>query len=278
MALDKVIDSAELDANLTAVADAIRTKGGTTEQLSFPDGFVSAVEGIQVGGGVTWDDIALTAYQDADVVLNVEQVRSFAFTASKIKTVCSDTVKRIGEQAFSECWNLTTARFPNCEILGKNADGAFGNVSGGYIFSNCYKLKTVDFSNVHTFNSSYVFRGASALEELELPALVTKLGSAHFQLCTALKKVDLGVGVASIAANDFASDTNLTTIILRSASVASLANTSAFTKTPFASGGTGGTVYVPSALISEYQQATNWSTLYAAGTCTFLPIEGSEYE
>ena len=51
MAFDKVIDSAELDANLTAVANAIRTKGGTTEPLVFPDGFVSAVEGIQAGGG-----------------------------------------------------------------------------------------------------------------------------------------------------------------------------------------------------------------------------------
>ena len=50
MAFDKVIDSAVLDADLTAVADAIRAKGGTTEQLSFPDGFVSAVEGIQTGG------------------------------------------------------------------------------------------------------------------------------------------------------------------------------------------------------------------------------------
>lgn len=51
MALDKVIDSAVLDAGLTSVADAIRAKGGTSEQLAFPDGFVSAVEGIQAGGG-----------------------------------------------------------------------------------------------------------------------------------------------------------------------------------------------------------------------------------
>ena len=51
MALDKVIDSAVLDAGLTSVADAIRAKGGTSEQLAFPGGFVSAVEGIQTGGG-----------------------------------------------------------------------------------------------------------------------------------------------------------------------------------------------------------------------------------
>ena len=37
--------------DLKAVADAIRTKAGSTAQLSFPDGFVTAVNGIQTGGG-----------------------------------------------------------------------------------------------------------------------------------------------------------------------------------------------------------------------------------
>lgn len=39
------------EASLTAVADAIREKTGTSEGLSFPEGFVNAVAGIQAGGG-----------------------------------------------------------------------------------------------------------------------------------------------------------------------------------------------------------------------------------
>ncbi|MBO7251796.1 MAG: hypothetical protein J6V25_04125 [Oscillospiraceae bacterium] len=38
------------DTSLTAVADAIRSKAGTSEALAFPGGFVSAVEGIEAGG------------------------------------------------------------------------------------------------------------------------------------------------------------------------------------------------------------------------------------
>lgn len=38
-------------SDLTAVADAIRTKGGTSDALPFPGGFVSAVQAIQAGGG-----------------------------------------------------------------------------------------------------------------------------------------------------------------------------------------------------------------------------------
>lgn len=51
MAYDKLVDSAQLDADLTTVADAIRTKGGTEGQLAFPAGFVSAVQAIEAGGG-----------------------------------------------------------------------------------------------------------------------------------------------------------------------------------------------------------------------------------
>lgn len=38
-------------SDLTAVADTIRAKGGTSDALAFPDGFVEAVQGIQAGAG-----------------------------------------------------------------------------------------------------------------------------------------------------------------------------------------------------------------------------------
>ena len=39
------------DNSLASVADAIRSKGGTSDALVFPDGFVSAISAIQTGGG-----------------------------------------------------------------------------------------------------------------------------------------------------------------------------------------------------------------------------------
>lgn len=52
MAVDKLVDSSQLDTDLTSVANAIRTKGGTSASLAFPAGFVSAIEAIS-GGGVS---------------------------------------------------------------------------------------------------------------------------------------------------------------------------------------------------------------------------------
>lgn len=51
MAVDKLVDSTQLNSDLTSVANAIRTKGGTSASLAFPSGFVSAIQNIPSGGG-----------------------------------------------------------------------------------------------------------------------------------------------------------------------------------------------------------------------------------
>lgn len=50
MAVDKLVDSTELDTNLLAVANAIRTKGGTSGALQFPSEFIEAINNISGGG------------------------------------------------------------------------------------------------------------------------------------------------------------------------------------------------------------------------------------
>lgn len=46
----KMVDTDQLEADLTTVADKIRAKSGTYEELAFPDGFAAAVEGLSAGG------------------------------------------------------------------------------------------------------------------------------------------------------------------------------------------------------------------------------------
>lgn len=79
MAYDKLVDSAQLDTNLAAVADAIRTKGGTDAQLVFPSGFISAVQAIQTGGeaGIIARDV-MTATESLTIyaILNAVEVKA----------------------------------------------------------------------------------------------------------------------------------------------------------------------------------------------------------
>lgn len=51
MSVDKLVDSTQLDSDLTSVANAIRAKSGGSSQLAFPAGFVSEIQAIPSGGG-----------------------------------------------------------------------------------------------------------------------------------------------------------------------------------------------------------------------------------
>lgn len=55
------------DTELTGVADAIRTKGGTSAELEWPAGFVSAIEAIPTGGGGGGTYSAVSSYNYSDL-------------------------------------------------------------------------------------------------------------------------------------------------------------------------------------------------------------------
>lgn len=55
MAIDKAVDSTVLDAGLKAIADAIREKAGTSDNLAFPDAMAAAIAAIESGGGLSFD-------------------------------------------------------------------------------------------------------------------------------------------------------------------------------------------------------------------------------
>lgn len=54
MAYDKVIDSVGLESDLSSVANAIRNKSGTSDPLAFPEGFIFAIEALEVGAGANF--------------------------------------------------------------------------------------------------------------------------------------------------------------------------------------------------------------------------------
>lgn len=235
MALDKLVDSAQLNADLTSVANAIRTKGGTSASLAFPSGFVSAIEAIPTGGGgdELFDDF-LDGTSIAMIKLdNITKLRTGAIAyAENISAAHFVNVTEVSNRCVSETKNLTTIVFekPISTLYSRNL-----------IFYNNQNLTIAD-----------------------LNTLCGGSGGADFQNCS-----------------------RLTTIILRSMNLVPLRNTSVIaTNTPFKSGGTGGTIYIPKALYDElgtgssldYKAATNWSTVDGYGTITWAQIEGSIYE
>ena len=125
---------------------------------------------------------------------------------------------------------------------------------------------TANFPELVTAGEDMFLRCYS-LANVSMPK-VKELKNWSFEYCRELVFLDFPC-LEKIGANVFYGSA-LETLIIRTNNVCALGNTNSFNKAC--------NVYVPQALISEYQQATNWSSLYADGTLNFVAIEGSEYE
>ena len=113
------------DTELTSVANAIRTAGVTNSLLSFPNGFISAVENIS-GGGDSWQ----TVFED-DVETHYD----------------SKSGRNIGEMSFdtdslSETIKVTFNRAEY--ICNQNDNGSYGAVYGFSIDFSEYPFSIMD--------------------------------------------------------------------------------------------------------------------------------------
>ena len=217
---------------------------------------------------MAYDKIVDSAKLDADLTMVADAIREGIDSTEKIPFPNWYAEKiRSAAQAIVDKFVSKTITHIYSEIEYPN---------GNYLLSNQIGLVSVDLPYLHQTNAG-AFERCESLVDVNIPS-VRKLGNDCFSRCTALQKLVLTETTTAFAQNCFWNCTALNTLVLKANQVVSLENVNCFDRTPFASGGTGGTVYVPSALIAQYQTATNWSTLYAAGTCNFVAIEGSEYE
>ncbi len=235
-----------VNEKMTAIADAIRGKTGKTDALTLEQ-MATEITGIETGGGGD------TTIEDGLI-------------QNTLTSYYNDRITFVSAYAFYQKTALTDLSLPNLISAGRDA------------FNNCSLTGVVNLPKF-TGASGNAFLGCK-FESIDLPS-ATKFPNSIFRNCLNLETVIMGnpdITSATIEALAFLSSANLDTLVLKPSTVVTLGAVNAFNETPFASGGTGGTVYVPESLIPEYQQATNWSTLYAAGTCNFAAIEGSAYE
>lgn len=116
MAVDKLVDSAQLESDLTDIADAIRAKTGGTADLQFPSEFLSEIGSISGGGGLSFDDLASGDAPNGDVRLSVTKIinSGMAGIQNNVHTwrVIAPNVKTIEATAFRQSRKLTEIHLP----------------------------------------------------------------------------------------------------------------------------------------------------------------------
>lgn len=218
-------------------------------------------------GGISIDDIIeKTNFPDEVEYTGTHEIFDYTLAKTNIKkfSATKDIILRAG--AFYNCTQLEELSVPN----------STSQYTANYLCQGCTSLNKVTLTKIRSLGQN-TFNGCTSLHTIVLPK-VTALGNT-FASGARLENVDLGV-CSSIAGNEhFKNNSGLNVLILRkSDAICTLGNINTFTGTPFASGGTGGTLYVPNSLISSYQSANNWSTILGYANNQIKKIEGSYYE
>lgn len=198
---------------------------------------------------------------------SVTSIGSYAFYGAvnlKIAALCNATT--INTYAFYQCTRLLCATFPYATTIGDQA------------FRLCSRMETI-YAPLATSVGQYALYVCSALTSARLDAITTlmdyclgntyQLHSIYLDSCTTVNAQAFqgsGVGViylpntslSVIRASAFAYASRLRKVYLEATTPPTLVDSNAFTGT--FGNFTGQTITVPSASVTTYQGATNWST------------------
>lgn len=231
---------------LTELADVIRNKFGYAGTIN-PQNFYSWFNkgslntlAYRIADGSVQDIAALEIYGST-------KIRDYAFRdCDSLKSVSlPDTVKSIGQYAFYGCNALTSITMPNSVTsIGSSA------------FEYCSNLTNVTLSSSIKSIAANMFRNCSSLTSVSIPNSVTDINTSALRSCGKLQTVNIGSGVTTIGtyALQCGSTSYKTTFTIRATTPPSI-QSSTF-KSTFIN-----KIYVPTASVSKYKSATNWSSL-----------------
>ena len=269
------------ETTLTAIGDSIREKEGTTEAVPVTEmaGRIAAITTAEdkmtltAVGNTVQTEIERYAYSEATALKyvdfpNVTTVGGYAFkAATALETVnLPEFTTAIG--AFDGCSALKSVNLPKIKSVGQylfrgcsSLSGDLGDIipiqnleyisNGG--FEKCTSLKTVNLQDTSQVKGSS-FYGCTALESAEF-AKVTDVPAKVFRGCTVLKTVKLPVA-EFIGFQAFRDCVSLQYVDFSGCSaVPTLEDVDAFQNVPASC-----SIKVPSALLSAWKTADNWST------------------
>ena len=157
--------------------------------------------------------------------------------------VIPDNVTRFGNYTFYNCFMLSKVHLP-----------AGITSLGNYAFNQCYALAEVVLPTALTKITPNNFYGGYSLKSMVVPSNVTILDTNAFTDCHALETITIPASVTSIGAGALSGCISLKELIVQQTTPPTL-NSTALTAISVQC-----KIKVPSASLTAYQTATNWST------------------
>ena len=153
-----------------------------------------------------------TQYDSREACNAIIETESNTLIAGCMNTIIPNSVTSIGGYAFSGCTGLTSINIPNSVTS-----------IGDYAFASCIGLTSVTIPESVTSIGNQVFEGCSGLTSITIPESVTSIGIGAFYDCSGLTSITIPESVTSIGNYAFAGCSGLTSIEIPN-SVTSIGN------------------------------------------------------
>ena len=118
-------------------------------------------------------------------------------------TIIPNSVKSIGDYAFSLCTSLQSIVIPNSVTI-----------IGDYAFNCCESLQSIVISNSVKSIGDYAFRYCKSLQSIIIPNSVTSIGERAFYYCESLQSIIIPNSMTTIEEGTFCGCESLQSIII----------------------------------------------------------------
>ena len=260
---------AQIDAQLTAMPNDdiwvgqmyITTSGDTEIDVRFADSTrLSPYLSCAVNGEITidWGDNSTSTVTGTSLATRTNTQHVYASAGDYTITIHVES----GSWAFYGTSTYTLLHKNNSTT---NANRVYSNCVqnvrigsdasiGVSAFSDCYSLASVTIPSGVTSIGSSAFGYCSSLASVTIPSGVTSIGGNAFYNCYSLASVTIPSGVTSIGSNAFGYCYGIAEYHIKPTTPPTLGTT------VFKNIQSDVVIYVPSASLTTYQEATNWST------------------
>lgn len=254
------LTSVNIPCRIAKIEDSTFWECTSLTSVTIPDSVTS------IGDCAFWECASLTNITIPESVTTIGEY-AFGDCTSLTNITIPNSVTEIGQSAFNGCNGLTsvsignnvteigTFAFYGCSRLTSVTISDSVTEIGGYTFSFCESLTSVTIPNVVTSIGEYAFQGCTSLTNITIPDSVTTIGNSAFSGCSSLTSICIPNGVTSIGNSAFKSCYALEEVYCKPTTPPT-GGSNMFGSTVLAPD----KIYVPSASVSAYKNATGWST------------------